>query len=69
MMTVAWFVILAVSYLFFEVVLPSGSPIHVRGSFTLDALVRIGLTFGLGAAWFLVMFALRYLYIHGKRVA
>ncbi len=69
MMTVAWFVILGVSYLFFEVVLPSGSPIHVKGSFTLDALVRIGVTFGLGVTWFVVMFVLRYLYIRGKRVA
>jgi hypothetical protein len=66
-MTVAWLVILGVSYLFFEVLLPSGSPIHVKGSFTLDALARVGFTFGLGVGWFVVMFVLRYLYIRGKR--
>ncbi len=68
MMTVTWFVILVLAYLFFEVLLPSGSPIHLTGSFTLNAVARVGFTFGLGVAWFVVMLVLRYLYIRGRRV-
>lgn len=67
-MVVAWLVILGESYVFFEVVLPSTLPIHVAGSFTLDALLRIGETFGLGVVWFLVMFALLYVYVRSQHL-
>lgn len=65
MTTVAWFLILAESYIFFIFIVPF-PPIHSIGAFTLLALLKVGLTFALGAAWFAIMFLLRYFYVRSR---
>ena len=68
MTTVAWLLILIESYVFFEFIVPFPQ-IHEIGALTLLAILKVGLTFGLGAAWFAIMFLLRYFYVRSRGVA
>ena len=65
MTTVAWLLILAESYIFFIFIVPF-PPIHSIGAFTVLALLKVGLTFGLGAAWFVIMFLMRHFYVRSR---
>jgi len=65
MTTVAWLLILAESYIFFVFIVPF-PPIHSIGAFTALALLKVGLTFGLGVAWFVVMLLMRYFYVRSR---
>lgn len=60
--TVAWLLVMVETYLFFEVIIPLGPPIHSIGVFTAVALLKIALTFGLGVLWFVVIVTLTQLY-------
>lgn len=68
MTTVAWLLILVESYVFFEFIVPFPQ-IHEVGVLTLLALLKVGLTFGLGLAWFAIMFLLKYYYVRSRGVA
>jgi len=68
MTTVAWLLILVESYVFFQFIVPF-PPIHEIGVLARLALLKVGLTFGLGAAWFAIMFLLRYFYVRSRGVA
>ena len=68
MITVAWLLILVESYIFFEFIVPFPQ-IHEVGALTLLALLKVGLTFGLGLAWFAIMFLLRYFYVRSRGAA
>lgn len=59
-MTVAWLLILAESYVFVAVIRPLGPSIHFW--FLPSTLTKISLTAGLGVLWVAVMFSLDYLY-------
>ena len=68
MTTVAWLLILVESYIFFEFIVPFPQ-IHEVGVLAQLALLKVGLTFGLGAAWFAIMFLLRYFYVRSRGAA
>jgi hypothetical protein len=59
---VAWLLVIVETYLFFDVIIPLGPPIHTIGIFTAVALLKLGLTFGLGALWFVVIVSITELY-------
>ena len=63
---VAWLLIIAEVYLFFNVILAFAPPIHELGSLTLLALLKVGATLGLGVLWFVVMSTLAELYTSSK---
>lgn len=67
---VAWLLIVAESYLFFEVIIPLGPPIHSIGVFTAVAILKLSLTLGLGILWFVAIASLTQLYARsmGKRL-
>lgn len=64
-MTVAWLLILAESYVFIAVIRPLGPPIHP--SYVPSSLLKLILTAGLGVLWVAVMFAFDWLYSRWKR--
>jgi hypothetical protein len=59
---IAWLLIIVETYVFFEVVIPLGPPIHSIGLFTALALLKLTLTLGLGVLWFAVILSLTELY-------
>jgi hypothetical protein len=59
---VAWLLVIIETYLFFDVIIPLGPPIHTIGVFTAIALLKLALTFGLGVLWFVVIVSLTELY-------
>lgn len=61
-MFVAWLLIVAESYLFFGVIIPLGPPIHSIGVFTMIAVLKLGLTLGLGVLWFVAIASLTAFY-------
>jgi hypothetical protein len=63
---VAFLLIIGETYLFFMVIVPIGQFPHSFAEFTGFALLKAGLTFGLGALWFLVMLGLTRLYVRSK---
>jgi hypothetical protein len=63
---IAWLLILVESYMFFDVIIPFSAPIHGVGSLTLLALLKVGLTFGLGILWFVVIIYLTRLYVRSE---
>ncbi len=63
---VAWLLIIAEVYAFFDLILAYAPPIHELGSFTLLALLKVGSTLGLGAVWFLVMSTLAEIYTNSR---
>ena len=58
----AWLLIVVESYVFFAIIIPFGPPIHTVGIFTAVALLKLLLTFGLGALWFFAIASLTGLY-------
>ena len=64
---VAWLLIMLETYLFFDVIIPLGPPIHSIGVFTEVALLKLALTFGLGALWFFVIISLTQLYARSRK--
>ena len=68
MTTVAWLLILIESYVFFIFIVPFPQ-IHEIGALTLLALLKVGLTFALGVAWFVIMILLRYFYVRSRGAA
>ncbi len=62
--TVAWLLILAESYLFIAVIRPLGPPIH---SFVPSSALKVILTAGLAVLWVTVMFALDLLYTKWRK--
>jgi hypothetical protein len=66
METVAFFLVIAETYLFFIVIVPLGSIPHNPTDYTALVLLKLGLTFGLGALWFLVMLAMTRFYVRSK---
>ncbi len=63
--TVAWLLILGATYVFFVVVRPLGPQLH-EASLPSSAL-KIILTLGLAASWFIVMFVMDWLYVRAFR--
>ncbi len=63
--TVAWLLILGATYVFFVIVRPLGPALHA-GNLPSSAL-KIALTLGLGASWFVVMFAIDWVYVRAFR--
>jgi hypothetical protein len=62
----AWLLILFESYLFLEVVIPLGPPIHSLGLLAEVTLLKLGLTLGLAVLWFVVIVSLTQLYIRTR---
>ena len=58
----AWFLIVAESYVFFGVIIPSGPPIHDIGVFTALAILKLLMTLGLGLLWFVAIASLTEFY-------
>jgi hypothetical protein len=59
---VAWLLVILETYLFFDVIVPLGPPIHSIGVFTAVALLKLTLTLGLGVLWVVVIVTLTELY-------
>jgi len=58
----AWLLVIVETYVFFDVIIPLGPALHSIGVFTAIALLKIALTFGLGALWFVVIVSLTEVY-------
>ncbi len=65
-MAVAWFLIIAETYVFFDVILTYTPPIHELGSFTALAVLKVAATLGLGILWFVVMLVLTQVYVRSR---
>ena len=63
---VAFLLIIGETYFFFTVVVPLGPVPHNLGEYTGLALLKVGLTFGLGVLWLLVMVAMTRAYVRSK---
>jgi hypothetical protein len=63
---VAWFLVILETYIFFDLIIPLGPPIHSIGIFTAVALLKVGLTFGLGALWFVVIVSITEFYARSR---
>ncbi len=63
---VAWLLMIADVYLFFNVILVFAPPVSELGRLTGLALLKVGLTVGLGVLWFLVIQGLGELYTSSK---
>ena len=64
--TVAWLLRLGATYVFFVVVRPLGPPLHEANM--PSSVAKIALTVGLGASWFVVMFAIDWLFVRAYRI-
>jgi hypothetical protein len=62
----AFLLIIGETYLFFEEVVPLGPVPHGVTEYTAVALLKLGLTFGLGVLWLVVMVSLTRLYVRSK---
>lgn len=65
-LTVAWLLMIAEIYLFFDVILVYTPPVYELGRLTLLALLKVGLTVGLGVFWFIVMQGLAEVYTSSR---
>lgn len=63
---VAFLLVIGETYLFFMVIVPLGAVPHNLGEYTGLVIVKLALTFGLGALWFLVMLAMTRAYVRSK---
>ena len=63
--TVAWLLILGATYVFFVIVRPLGPPLHEAN--LPSSVLKLTLTLGLGASWFVVMFVVDWLYLRSFR--
>lgn len=64
--TAAFLLIIFETYFFFDVVAPVGSIPRTLTEYTGLALLKLGLIFGLGVLWFVVMIGLTRLYVRSK---
>jgi hypothetical protein len=64
--SVAFLLILGETYAFFVLVVPIGAFPHNFTEFTGYAILKVGLTVGLGLLWFVVMLALTRFYVRSK---
>jgi len=62
----AFLLIIAETYFFFDFVVPVGSISHTLFRYTVFALLKLGLIFGLVVLWFVVMIGLTRLYVRSK---
>jgi hypothetical protein len=67
MVSLAWLLILALTLLFFEAILPAFPHIHDIGVFTAVALLKIFLTLALGGTWVVVMAYVRRVFVRSRR--
>ena len=63
---VAFLLIIGETYFFFNVVVPLGTFPHNPIEYTGRALVKVGLTFGLGLLWLFVMVGLTRIYVRSR---
>lgn len=63
---VAFLLILGETYLFFAAIIPLGPVRHSPLDYSANMLLKIGLTFGLGLLWLIVMVSLTALYVRSK---
>jgi len=63
--TVAWLLILGATFVFFVIVRPLGPALHDAN--LPSSLIKVVLTIGLGASWFVVMFVIDWLYLRAFR--
>lgn len=63
---VAFLLIIGETYLFFAAIIPLGPVPHSWAAYTATTLLKIGLTFGLGLLWLVVMVSLTRLYVRSK---
>ena len=63
---VAFFLIIGETYLFFMAIIPLGPIPHNLPEYTAIALLKVGLTFGLGVLWLVVMVLLTRYYVKSK---
>ena len=66
LVTAAWLLIIAETYIFFEAIIDYIPPLHIIGSLTLLALLKVGMTFGLVVMWVVVIAWLTRLYASSK---
>jgi hypothetical protein len=62
----AFLLVIGETYLFFVVIVPLGQVPHGLADYTTTALLKVGLTFGLGALWLAVVESLTRLYVRSK---
>lgn len=62
----SWILILGLSFLLFDVVLPFSIPIHRVGIFALESIIKLVFVFALVVVWFGVVISLWYLYSRSK---
>jgi hypothetical protein len=65
-MTIALLLVIAETYVFFNVILDFAPPIHEIGALTALSLLKVTLTLGLGVFWLLVVVFLTELYTRSK---
>lgn len=63
---VAFLLILGETYLFFMAIVPLGPVPHSLAVYTAIALLKVGLTFGLGVLWLAVMVSLTRFYVRSR---
>jgi hypothetical protein len=63
---VAFLLIIGETYLFFMAIVPLGPVPHDPTVYTAIALLKVGLTFGLGVLWLVVMVLLTRYYVKSK---
>ena len=62
----AFLLIIGETYLFFMTIVPLGPVPHNLTVYTAITLLKVGLTFGLGILWLVVMISLTRLYVRSR---
>jgi hypothetical protein len=62
----AFLLIIGETYLFFMTIVPLGPVPHNLAVYTAITLLKVGLTFGLGILWLVVMISLTRLYVRSR---
>jgi hypothetical protein len=62
----AFLLIIGETYLFFMTIVPLGPVPHNLAVYTAITLLKVGLTFGLGILWLVVMVSLTRLYVRSR---
>jgi hypothetical protein len=62
----SWILILGLSFLLFEVILPFSIPIHRVGTFAIESILKLVFVFALVVVWFGVAIFLWNLYSRSK---
>ena len=63
---VAFLLIIAETFAFFNFVVPLGSIPHSLAEYTVLTFFKLALTLGLGALWFVIMIGLTRIYVRSK---